>query len=71
MKFSVLSKWFNAALEAWNRGEAPWVFDEHGHSRIVRFWELSRRDGDNPDLATVAWIQMHGIDIRRKKVVDP
>lgn len=64
LKVGVLSKWFNAVAEAYNRGEAPWAYPAPDYtSESVRVWN---RLGDE---GFVTWVESTGITLKRKKVV--
>lgn len=67
MKFSVLAKWFCAVADAWNRGEAPWVYDERGRSETVKMWNKFKGEGWQADERTVSWIRAQGITLKKDR----
>jgi len=67
----LLSIWMNAAVDAWNMGQASWLFDEQGHSVLTRLWAGTfERTGDEL-IATEAvrdMAQQHGVDPKIHRV---
>jgi len=59
MKFSELSKWFNAVAKAWNQGEADWAYPD-GTSLAVKIWN------ERGDEGFVAWAQEMDISLKPK-----
>lgn len=58
MKFSELSKWFNAVTLAWNKGQADWAYP-NGTSEAVRKWNELGDEG------FVEWVKSMGIYPKR------
>ncbi len=65
----LLSIWMNAAAEAWNMGEAKWLYHE-GRSFLVRVWCMEfERTGD--EMLATEWVreqaESKGIDPKRHR----
>jgi hypothetical protein len=66
VKFSLLSKWFNAIAQAYNMGEAPFAYPD-GTSEAIRVWNRALAAGQDPDEAVVAWAQANGVCLKRHR----
>ncbi len=66
MRFQELAKWFCAAVDAWARGEADWLY-EGARNVAVRHWEHARQLGHDADAETVKFLQEQGITLKKKK----
>lgn len=68
----LLSIWMNAAVDAWNMGQADWLFDQGNRSTLlVRVWaSVFEQTGDElrATEAVVAYARAQGIDPKIHRV---
>lgn len=67
----LLSIWMNAAVDAWNMGEADWLFSHEGRSVLVHLWSHTFDRTDSEMMATeavVAYARSQGVDPKIHKV---
>lgn len=62
----LLSIWMSAAVDAWNMGQATWLFDEQG-SVLVRLWSSVYADTPGNEMLATEAVRDHA----RERGVDP
>jgi len=69
--YKLLSIWMNAACDAWNMGQADWLYDERG-SVLVRLWSLTYADTPGNELIATEAVrglaQQRGVDPKIHRV---